>query len=721
MGSESRGIDQRRADLGLTRSPLGRPTGSGEEGTALVATMVTFAALAGLVIAAVQTSSVELDSARHSIDDVRAASLAESGIEVAKAQLAAAAKRTSVHDPLDGVRSMFDTGTFDVDGLPILGQNVMLADATPLMSDGANVGEYTTSASVLSSTAREVVIEIVSTGYVPVAPQNLRPGEALESWDSITVSLSYEVDSSSVFDNAYFVNNWGWLYGNTITVNGNARSNGQMDIGGYRPKITGQPLYDSLSWDGSTAVLGAQTGEGGLSSAWDVVNASNVQGTGSGGVNQESFLEPVEMPNLTDLSRYEQLALSENSTITIDGVVVASGVVGDTFGEAENLYLIGTRNNPIELNGPVVVRGDVIISGYVTGQGSIYSGGNTYVPDSIEYSDGPTSGRPALNSRQATEQWIERSMDKDFLGLFASENIIIGDFTDRTWSYYVGHWLGSDQNSSHEDAGTDLIPHTSKGRDGIAGTADDDSLEGDGVFSVEYYTAADEAAGTIPEGFHVDDPIPGTGEDIDGDGQFDDTLTVADFQIEDPLNTGLWEGNMPSAGIRDYSDIASMSANHLDGVFYTNHAFSWVVLGNQPAELNGSMIARNENIVYGTPQLQFNYDSRMIGGGGGLLGDMLPLTLRPVEMRQWRRNSEDPHRAVEIILAAADPVDEGGTDNSGSNDDDSSGSDDDDGNAGTDDSAGNSGSTGEPTTGTSGGRGRGRGNNRGNSVGRSRR
>ncbi|MGK0484224.1 MAG: hypothetical protein ACJAQ3_004213, partial [Planctomycetota bacterium] len=382
--------------------------------------MITFVAVAGLVVASVQISTTDLQGSRRSIDDVRASALAESGVEVAKAQLAAAAKQTAVNDPLSGVRSFFESETLDLDGLPVFDNDVVLADAAPLMSDGANMGEYTTTASILSSSAREVVVEVVSTGYIPVAPQNLREGEKLQSWDSVTVTMVYAVESSSVFDNAYFVNNWGWLYGNTITVNGNARSNGQMDIGGYRPKITGQPLYDSLEWDGTTATLGASAGIGGLSSAWDVVGAERAQGTGSEGVHQESFQDQVEMPNLTDLSRYEEMAKTEGSTISIGGVVVAREVLGDSPGESQNLYLVGTRSNPIELNGPIVVRGDVIISGVVTGQGVIYSGGNAYVPDSIDYASGPTSSRPAQNSRQATEQWIERSMDKDFLGLFAS-------------------------------------------------------------------------------------------------------------------------------------------------------------------------------------------------------------------------------------------------------------------------------------------------------------
>ncbi len=612
-------------------------------GSALAATLIVFTGIAGLLVASIQLSSDELTESRQALDGVQATALAESGIEVGKLALANAAAKTMVHDPLEGIRSMFATGQLDEEGNQVLAP-LDLHSAEPLLSNGVSVGEYSTTLSLVEDTAMGLTVAITSSGYYPAAPENLGPKQALRAWDSITVTVQINLEAGKVFDNAYFVNNWGWLYGNNITVNGNARSNGQMDIGGYRPKITGQPLYDSVAWAGNQATLGVQTDEGGLASGWDVVNADRAQGTGSSGVNIQAFESQVEMPNLTDLSRYEDLATDANSSISIGGVTVAGSIVGDDPGEAQNLYLVGTRANPIELNGPVVVRGDVIISGYVTGQGVIYSGGNAYVPDSLEYANGPTSSRPGQNSRQATESWLSRSKDKDFLGLFASENIIVGDYTNSNWSRYVDGWLQSPLNASKEDSGLDFIPGTAAGRDGISGTADDDLLEGDGVFSTETYTDADAAHGLIPDGFQVGDPIPGTGEDIDGDGQFDDTVRVADFTISSPLRTSHWEGNMPVSGIARYSDIASMYANTLEGVFYTNHAFSWVVFGRQPANINGAMIARNESIVYGTSQLNFNYDARLLGGGKGFLSDLLPMTLRPMAIVQWRRNHEDPLR-----------------------------------------------------------------------------
>ena len=104
-------------------------------------------------------------------------------------------------------------------------------------------------------------------------------------------------------------------------------------------------------------------------------------------------------------------------------------------------------------------------------------------------------------------------------------------------------------------------------------------LEDDGIWSVELYTAEDLTLGLIPPGFNVGDPIPGSGEDIDGDSQYDDSTTLADIDLSVPLDTANWGGNMPLPGISDYSDISTLYATNLDAVLYTNHSFCYMVLG----------------------------------------------------------------------------------------------------------------------------------------------
>ena len=93
-----------------------------------------------------------------------------------------------------------------------------------------------------------------------------------------------------------------------------------------------------------------------------------------------------------------------------------------------------------------------------------------------------------------------------------------------------------------------------------------------------------------------------------------------------PLDTATWGGNMPVGGIASYSSIASLYANQLDAIFYTNHSFCYVVFGSTDAVINGALVSRNENVVYGTPKLKFNYDCRLLGGKSGIAGEISSAT-----------------------------------------------------------------------------------------------
>ena len=543
-------------------------------GAALVAALVAFVGVAGLIAATTTFTQVELGASRRSFDELRAEALAEAGVERARALINDAVGKASVYDPLWGVTALFQ------------GEDTVLPfDGAPVMSGGARVGAYTVRLDLVSSTADDVTVRVVATGYVPDAPAALPPGRRPDASASVEVTLRWSLAQSRVFDSAYFINNWGWFYGSTIRCNGNARSNGQFDCAGYSPTVTGQPTYDSASVGSGTASLtgyrddngdGLQDGnDGGVFSGWDIVGVQNLQGNGGNAENQHDFQDPVDMPNLSDMTKLEERAVSSGGGIAIGSVPVCNAVLGDEPGELENLYLVGTAANPIQIDGKVVVRGDVLISGFVTGQGAIYAGGNVYVPNTLRYLNPPTSPRPASNSQADTEAWLAANHDRDFLGLLAREHIAVGDHTHWMWRQYVGGWMSSALNASSEDSGEDGIPNTLAGRDGILGTGDDDVLEGDGVFTTEYYTEADALAGLIPPGRAVGDRIPGTGEDIDGDGEFDDTTTLADIDFDDALDPAFWAGNIPAGGEPTYSSIASLYANRLDGVFYTNQSFSY--------------------------------------------------------------------------------------------------------------------------------------------------
>jgi hypothetical protein len=608
-----------------------------ERGNVLVGTLVATVLVGGLVLSSTMLARSEVKDSKSALERTKALTIAEAGVEQAIHHFRSAIKKTAFKDPFLGVKALFDDGMGGY-------KSYLPFDAQSLMDGGNKVGEFTVSATAADRDGG-MDITISSTGFFPAAPKNLVGQESRISQVTVQAVIRLDTQPSKVFDYSYFVNNWGWFYGNTIFCNGNAASNGQFDVAGYSPTVTGQPTYDGIAWTGSNADLqgyrddngdGLQDGkDGGVFSGWDIVGVQSLQGEGGKTKNQHDFQKKIEMPNLSDLTQYEKKAKDNGGSITIGGTVVSNAVYGDEGGEKQNLYLHGTNAKPIEINGTVVVRGDVLITGVVKGKGAIYSGGNVFVPNNLSYKDPPTTSRPTNGTEAATESWISANKDKDFLGLFAKENVVLGDYTDSSWQSYVSNWLGNSMNSSKEDAGEDQIPNTRDGRDGTPGTTDDDVLEGDGLWTTEKYTAADQALGLIPAGKSVGDPIPGTGEDIDGDGVYDSTLTVADMKVKDPLTTSNWGGNIPAAGIANYSNIASLNMTNLDGVFYTNHAFAWVTLPGSPINVNGAIISRNESIIYGG-SIHMNYDSRMLGGKKGVAGDLLPVTPKSIQILSWQ-------------------------------------------------------------------------------------
>lgn len=515
-----------------------------------------------------------------------------------------------------------------------------------LVKDGQAVGQYDvfiTSSANIDAYTRDIGVRVDA--WVPSKTH------AKAVFRRIEAVVRVSIARSEVFDYVYFINNWGWYYGASIIANGNVRANGQFDGGSYGATVNAIPRFAKL--EGTD--LKDYIDDGGLFSGWNIVGAQNMKGdvnavwtqadANAGHCTpdqvgkkkcQQSYQGQIAMPNLTDLTMYEQLAISKNASIKIGSTTYVQNVLGDTAGEKQNLYLVGTQAQPIVINGPVVVRGSVILSGYVTGKGAIYCKGNAYIPKDLRYVH-PATSTPTSTNEVVMENWLAHNQDADALGLFARNHIVVGDYTNSSWQSYVRSWVNDWRNRSDEDSGEDLIPNTKAGCDGVLGTADDDVLESDGQWTTEAYTAAHEQLGLIPAGKHVGDAIPETGEDIDGDGARDGTTLMSEFNIPASLNSTNWAGNVPS-GTSSYSSVSSTQITKVDGALYTNHTIGMLTLAyGKNLTFNGCVISRNEAIVYGTDKLVLNYDYRLLADGESH-GFYLPKVWRAVEIVMWRSN-----------------------------------------------------------------------------------
>jgi hypothetical protein len=599
-----------------------------EHGAALFMAALLAVVIVGLSYSTIFVSVTEVQRSRLEADKMRAYYAAEAGVELGIDVLKRYTRKASIGQAFNALDGLF----FDDGGNAAINRVYVDQD---LVQNGHTYGTVNVQFSLADSGPDHRHITVTVDAYVPqrYATVNGVQVERYSAHSRIEKTMRVRRKPGGVFDYSYFINNWGWFYGDSIETNGNARSNGQFDAGNYRPTINGIPRYDKLviTEDPNTKAItadlqgykddnndGVRDGsDGGIFSGWNIVGTDRIRGMASLAQNKHAFVDTVPMPNLNELSHYEMLAANREingqvvpSSITV-GQTRIDAVFGDDPHEPGNLYLYGTKNDPIVLDGPVVVRGHLVIYGKVTGQGSFYVGGNIYIPDNLEYVDPPKQWNPKSNSEADTEQWIADNHKKDLLGLFARENIVIGNYLDWNWRYHVDWWLSHPLNKSREDSGIDQIPNTRNGRDGIPNTADDDLLEDDNMWTVERYTMDDYRAGIVPMS-KVGTPIPGTGEDIDGDGRFDNTINVAQFDAR-PTDPGQYGGNfVDPQEIQNYNLISSTRVSRVDGILYTNHALA--VRTTKEITFNGSITSRNEAIIYGN-NFTANYDRRMLGGG----------------------------------------------------------------------------------------------------------
>lgn len=285
---------------------------------------------------------------------------------------------------------------------------------------------------------------------------------------------------SSVFNNAYFVNNYGWFQGSGATANGDVRANGDMYLD--TSAVINGHIYaaknDELKVKGdvsSTATMHKASDY--RSKMYGPTNFARplLNDPYTGAVNAAGYDAPnqvtsdvlknrvhanqamsVEMPYIGDISsneseyrKWAEELHAENSnmcTIKQNGRTLVSvyydgvGPSGLTTVKDSNgkdvtaadygaIILDGTTH-PIEINGPVIIPSDVIIKGKVKGQGTIYSGRNIHIVGDITYVNPPTwDGKSTRNSNNAS---------KDMLGLMAKGNIVLGNYSDYNTSTTSG-------------------------------------------------------------------------------------------------------------------------------------------------------------------------------------------------------------------------------------------------------------------------------------------
>ncbi|MBI4846077.1 MAG: hypothetical protein HY810_06365 [Candidatus Omnitrophica bacterium] len=389
-----------------------------------------------------------------------------------------------------------------------------------------------------------------------------------------TAVIRYAMSPSRVFDYAYFINNFGWFWGGGITSQGDVRSNGDFDFNG-NPTVNGDK-YASINPElGAAGTITGNIRNDTLnfyrtqadSTARPTDPTADPQDVNGDGVKEEFPYESgysgtseafpsqqlLDLPFLGDLGYYKGLAAANNGKISQSGVTLVNNVLNG------NIVLIGTEANPIEIDGPVVVTGDLLIKGKIKGQGTVYSGRNTHILGDLQYADPPAWPKPDIDPN-ATDAI---NANKDFLGLAAKGNIVIGDYTRNDWKTTVSPYLKPPFTKEYKVEITDNT-----------------------IGYVQYFSAGEPY-------FNGDYTANDGGNKADGSAR------------------KFYESSYSDAYIQTVAENSSQ-INRIDAVTYTNHMFAGKI---GAFTINGSMVARDEAMIY-SGNLTLNYDLRAKYKGG---------------------------------------------------------------------------------------------------------
>ena len=272
---------------------------------------------------------------------------------------------------------------------------------------------------------------------------------------SIRETVRYQLSTSPIFNYSYFINNFGWFYGSTITSHGDVRANGNF-------AFQSSPVVNGNVYAAANPALSATGGVSGAHTAWSLSTYDSTAPTAArpgsppavggnpwaqgytGSSQNYQFATVLPMPYLGNLSIYDAYAATNNGTIKQAGTTVVNNVYSGkgpdgVAGTPDDgcLVLNGTTAHPIVVNGPVVISNDLIISGTITGQGTIYAGRNIHIISNLTYANPPTWPKPDSNPTATANT----DATKDLIGLACKGNVILGDYTLSAWQSAVTPYI----------------------------------------------------------------------------------------------------------------------------------------------------------------------------------------------------------------------------------------------------------------------------------------
>ena len=335
----------------------------------------------------------------------------------------------------------------------------------------------------------------------------------------IETQIQFSLERSNVFDYAYFVNNYGWMYNYTpssMIVNGDVRANGDFEFRGGVPTINGSvyacrndklipaatgtvnmaPAHWSNSYYSAHAPQQARQvyqasrmGDKGSDEyeTWrDIIydeNASVVRGDPSGAVLADvngtrslsgevlstKATHEVVMPDLADLSYYIQQSQTyvdskdtylDNSNNPYAGEPAYIEVYNSATNSYQRVTTNGVYYGSLALIGttdkPVRIHGPVTVTGDIAIKGVMSGQGSLYAGRNIHIVGSITYAQgPNFSGNDPT--LIDKANEKkDLLGLAARASIIMGN--TKTMSSTALNYMRPPNTRARYDDDGNLIP-----------------------------------------------------------------------------------------------------------------------------------------------------------------------------------------------------------------------------------------------------------------------
>ena len=416
--------------------------------------------------------------------------------------------------------------------------------------------------------------------------------------------IRYTLNRSSVFDHAYFINNFGWFYGVDCVVNGDIRSNYDVELRSRDLILNGHSYaagvndinkpYQTWSWttykNNSFSSFFRPTSHVDLNAK----NDASLFEFGYDDSDTHDHQLQLDMPYIGNLNDYCYYAEANNGTVQVGGAVVVSNVFSGTgpsgvAGAPDQgcIVLEGTQADPIVIDGPVVIDGDVVIKGYFTGQGTIYAGRNIHVIGDLIAVNAPQWQHPDTTANFA-DNTLPDNLAADFVGLCAKGSIVIGDYRASGFVNGITPYLKPPFTSEYPVTATDVdIGYVSYASGGT------------NYFNGNYTQTFGTKCGSVA------------------------TNGVA---------RRYYESSLSDSDFGSYNPVAYVG--RIDAVIYNNHLTTGRFAAN--SMVNGGIICRDEALLP-NGRIYMNWDARVA------LDDefrpFLPMGLGPAETIQWREVS----------------------------------------------------------------------------------